>query len=131
MTADKRICIMNDQMKANAVIDKNKKIKESIAIVLMGCIGMLLCSTGCNNSPAELQEKNTANASMPEFVCITPKGNLYVIEIDRGRLQYDDRVYFFDTNPKSVTINRSVQSGKNVYRQAILVVDGVEYVPKQ
>lgn len=98
-------------------------------IVLLGCIGMVLCSTGCN-SPAELQAKNTVNASVPDFVCSTPKGDLYMIEIDRG-WSYADRVYFFDTNPKSVTINRKVQSGKTIYRQAILVVDGVEYVPKQ
>lgn len=92
-----------------------------IALLVVGCRP--------ENSP-ETRLINQNNAKSPQFVVDTPRGKLYRINIDRGEGNYPDRIYFFDTATNSVTVNSTVANGKSSYTKAVLVVDGVEYVPK-
>ena len=92
-----------------------------VALLLLGCRP--------ENSP-ETRLINQNNAKSPQFVVDTPRGKLYRINIDRGECSQPDIIYFFDMDTNSVTVNSTVSNGKSSYTKAVLVVDGVEYVPK-
>lgn len=100
-------------------------------ILLVAAVGVL---TGCDfkgrNDP-ETISKNQVNANFPEFVADTPKGKLYRIWINMGSQSDQDRVYYFDTDTNSVTVNSTIKAGKTFHTQASLIINGVEYVPKK
>lgn len=98
------------------------KIKLIFLFVVLSII-----SSGCERSDHEIQQLNQVNANSPELIATTPRGNLYKIIIDRGGPI--DRVYYFDNATSSVTVNRTVQSGKVVHTETIML-DGVEYIRK-
>jgi len=100
----------------------NKLVCSLAAIVLL--------ATGCDDirSP-EIRETNQRNVNYPIFVADTPKGKLFQITIERGGGRHADRIYYFE-NDTNITINSTVPSGKSTYNQAVMVINGIEYVPK-
>ena len=92
-------------------------------------VGALLFA-GCNDiASPEVRAINQSNVNDPTFVADTPKGKLYQIVIDRGSGRSPDRIYYFE-NDTNITVNSTVPQGKNRVTTAVLIVNGIEYVPK-
>jgi hypothetical protein len=89
-----------------------------IAALIMG---------GCTEeNDSSVLKENQINGQNPEFVANTLIGKLYRITISRGD-KFSDRVYYIDNNTNnSVTVNSSTKHGNT----AVLIINGVEYVPK-
>ena len=88
--------------------------------------------TGCENrNDPSVRATNQHFANNPEFVADTPHGKLFRIWVDMGSSYHADRVYFFEKDTNSITVNETHPSGKTSYSSAVLLINGVEYVPKQ
>lgn len=88
-------------------------------IILVGCRGP---------NDVDTRARNTESAYQPEFVANTPKGKLFRIWLDMGSSMQADRVYYFENDTNTITLNKT--SGKNHHVEAIVVIDGIEYIKK-
>jgi len=102
-------------------------MKQIIVAMLAGLL-LVGCSNEYSSGP---KRASISNGKNPELILKeTPKGALYRITIDRGAAHATHYVYFFDQKSNTtVTLNHSERSGKTHYNN-VVVVDGVEYVPK-
>ena len=91
----------------------------------------IVAFVGCRerNSP-ETQALNYQYGKNPEFVTETVKGNLYRIWVDMGQNQSHDRIYFFENDTNTITLNSTIRHSKSSHVQATMVIDGVEYIRK-
>lgn len=94
------------------------------AIALVGC-------APTQEEIAVQKVKNNESVNNPQFVAETPRGKLYVVFVQpyANSENITDRIYFFE-NDTNVTVNSEYRAGKRFNTQAILMINGVEYVQK-
>ena len=101
-------------------------------VIVLGCLLMV----GCNEEVFEREQRiknNNAAGQNPQLILEqSPKGRLYCITIRHPEDRYRDHfVYFFDNDSNhTVTMNHSEMEGK-VSVNKVVVINGVEYIPKK
>ena len=107
-------------------------MKNKFVTILLAAVVLVGCAPPTSEEIAGQQAENTENSNKPQLIASTPQGNLYLIFVrpfPKNNIQYD-RIYFFDTN-KTVTINSDHTQGKTTVTEAMVIVNGKEYVPKK
>ena len=97
-----------------------KYIILAVSLLLVSC-----------KSKQEADSETRDNFKHPELVQEnTVKGNLWRVEIVHPGGAYSHWVYWFDHSSNTVSVNYSISHGKSSHNQTV-VIDGVEYVPKE